>query len=66
VAGGLGDGQAFFAFRYRCALGATVPSANLVMEGDTSTRAYRYPGIKVKRYGVKVEMGPVLDGNPPH
>lgn len=29
-------------------------------------RAYRYPGVKVKRYGVKVEMGPVLDGNPPH
>jgi myo-inositol-1-phosphate synthase len=28
--------------------------------------AYRYPGVQVKSYGVKVEMGPVLDGNPPH
>ncbi len=28
--------------------------------------AYRYPGIRVNPYGVKVEMGPVLDGNPPH
>jgi myo-inositol-1-phosphate synthase len=28
--------------------------------------AYRYPGIKVERYGVTVQMGPVLDGNPPH
>lgn len=28
--------------------------------------AYRYPEIKVKDYNVKVKMGPVLDGNPPH
>lgn len=28
--------------------------------------AYRYPGVKVKDYGVKVSMGPILDGNPPH
>lgn len=28
--------------------------------------AYRYPGIKVKKYGVKVEMGSILDGNPDH
>ena len=28
--------------------------------------AYRYPGVKVKPFGFKVEMGPVLDGNPPH
>jgi len=28
--------------------------------------AYRYPGVTVKPYGVKVEMGPVLDSNPPH
>ncbi len=29
-------------------------------------KAYRYQGIQVKPYGVKVHMGPVLDGNPPH
>ncbi len=29
-------------------------------------KAYRYPGVEVKPYGVKVQMGPVLDGNPPH
>jgi myo-inositol-1-phosphate synthase len=28
--------------------------------------AYRYPKVKVARYDVKVEMAPVLDGNPPH
>lgn len=28
--------------------------------------AYRYPGVKVKPYSVTVQMGPVLDGNPPH
>ncbi len=28
--------------------------------------AYRYPGVKVASYGVTVQMGPVLDGNPPH
>jgi myo-inositol-1-phosphate synthase len=28
--------------------------------------AYRYPGVDVKKYGVTVQMGPVLDGNPPH
>jgi myo-inositol-1-phosphate synthase len=28
--------------------------------------AYRYPGVEVNSLGVKVEMGPVLDGNPPH
>jgi len=28
--------------------------------------AYRYPGVKVAPYGVTVQMGPVLDGNPPH
>ncbi len=28
--------------------------------------AYRYPGVKVQPYGVRVRMGPVLDGNPPH
>jgi myo-inositol-1-phosphate synthase len=28
--------------------------------------AYRYPGVKVRPYGVTVRMGPVLDGNPPH
>jgi myo-inositol-1-phosphate synthase len=28
--------------------------------------AYRYPGIKVGKFGVKVQMGPVMDGNPPH
>ena len=28
--------------------------------------AYKYPGIEVKKYGIKVQMGPVLDGNPPH
>ncbi len=28
--------------------------------------AYRYPQVKVAPYGVKVEMAPVLDGNPPH
>jgi myo-inositol-1-phosphate synthase len=29
-------------------------------------RAYRYPGVALKPYGVTVQMGPVLDGNPPH
>ena len=28
--------------------------------------AYKYPEIQVKDYGVKVNMGPILDGNPPH
>lgn len=28
--------------------------------------AYRYPNVRVGRYGVRVEMVPVLDGNPPH
>jgi len=28
--------------------------------------AYKYPGIEVKNYGVKVNMGPVLDGSPAH
>lgn len=28
--------------------------------------AYRYPGVKMKRYGVKVHPGPVMDGNPTH
>ena len=28
--------------------------------------AYRYPGVKAREYGVKVQMGPILDGNPPH
>ena len=28
--------------------------------------AYKYPGIEVKKYGVEVDMGAVLDGNPPH
>ena len=28
--------------------------------------AYKYSEIKVKDYGIKVNMGPVLDGNPPH
>ncbi len=28
--------------------------------------AYRYPGIKVKQTGVKVQMGPVADGYPKH
>jgi myo-inositol-1-phosphate synthase len=28
--------------------------------------AYRYPGIEVPPLGVRVSMGPVLDGNPPH
>jgi len=27
--------------------------------------AYRYPGVQVGNYGVEVQMGPVLDGNPP-
>lgn len=27
--------------------------------------AYRYPGVQLKPLGVRVEMGPVLDGNPP-
>lgn len=27
--------------------------------------AYRYPGIALGKSGLKVEMGPVLDGNPP-
>jgi len=29
-------------------------------------KAYRYPGVEMKRSGVTVQMGPVLDGNPPH
>ena len=29
-------------------------------------KAYRYPGVQVKPFGFQVEMGPVLDGNPPH
>jgi myo-inositol-1-phosphate synthase len=29
-------------------------------------KAYRYQGVTVKPFGVKVNMGPVLDGNPPH
>jgi myo-inositol-1-phosphate synthase len=29
-------------------------------------RAYRYPGVTLKPYGVTVQMGPVFDGNPPH
>lgn len=29
-------------------------------------RAYQYPNVEVKPYGLKVEMGPVFDGNPPH
>jgi myo-inositol-1-phosphate synthase len=29
-------------------------------------RAYRYPDIEMKPYGLKVNMGPVFDGNPPH
>ena len=28
--------------------------------------AYRYPDTEVKEYGVRVNMGRVLDGNPPH
>ena len=28
--------------------------------------AYRYPGVPMKKYGVTVSMGPVLDGSPPH
>ena len=28
--------------------------------------AYRYPGVQMRNYGVKVQMGPVMDGNPPH
>lgn len=28
--------------------------------------AYRYPGVHVAPYGVTVQMGNVLDGNPPH
>jgi len=28
--------------------------------------AYRYPNVQVGRYGVRVKMAPVLDGNPPH
>lgn len=28
--------------------------------------AYRYPGVHVAPYGVSVQMGQVLDGNPPH
>ena len=28
--------------------------------------AYRYPGVRMKKYGVQVQMGPVMDGNPPH
>jgi myo-inositol-1-phosphate synthase len=29
-------------------------------------KAYRYPGVDLEPYGVEVQMGPVLDGNPPH
>lgn len=29
-------------------------------------KAYRHSGVEVKKYGVKVQMGPVFDGNPPH
>lgn len=29
-------------------------------------KAYRYPGVEQKKYGVTVQMGPVLDGNPEH
>ncbi|MDO8685141.1 MAG: myo-inositol-1-phosphate synthase [Clostridiales bacterium] len=29
-------------------------------------RAYKYPGVEMKPYGVNVQMGPVFDGNPPH
>jgi len=29
-------------------------------------KAYRYPGVEMKPSGVTVQMGPVLDGNPPH
>lgn len=28
--------------------------------------AYRYPGIQARPYGVEIQMGPILDGNPPH
>ena len=28
-------------------------------------RAYRYPGVEVSHYGVIVQKGPTLDGNPP-
>src|SRR5262245_48266903 len=27
--------------------------------------AYRYPDVKIGKYDVEVQMGPVLDGNPP-
>jgi myo-inositol-1-phosphate synthase len=29
-------------------------------------KAYRYPGIEMKPFGVTVQKGPVFDGNPPH
>jgi myo-inositol-1-phosphate synthase len=29
-------------------------------------KAYRYPGVTVPPYRVKVHMGPIMDGNPPH
>jgi myo-inositol-1-phosphate synthase len=29
-------------------------------------KAYRYPGVKVAPYNVRVQMGPVMDGNPAH
>ena len=28
--------------------------------------AYKYPGITIGKYGIRVHMGPVFDGNPPH
>lgn len=28
--------------------------------------AYRYPGVEMRPNGTVVEMGPILDGNPPH
>ncbi|MGD2156603.1 MAG: hypothetical protein PVG14_02980 [Anaerolineales bacterium] len=29
-------------------------------------QAYRYPGVQVRPFGVKVMKGPILDGNPPN
>lgn len=29
-------------------------------------RAYRYPGVEMKKSGVIVQRGPEMDGNPPH
>lgn len=29
-------------------------------------RAYKYPGVEMKKTGVIVQKGPVFDGNPPH